>query len=73
MPPPPHALPGNLTPEEAEIQALTERLKRNEKTVDDIARERQLAEISLELAEDTIGEIRKSMCPVPEEGEEGRN
>ena len=37
--------------------------------IDDVARERQLMEISLDLAEQTIGEIRKNMCPVPE-GEE---
>lgn len=37
--------------------------------VADIARERELDEVSLELAEEVIAEIRKSMCPVPE-GEE---
>jgi len=34
--------------------------------IDDVARERQLIEISLDLAEQIIGEIRKNMCPVPE-------
>ncbi|MBT7941968.1 MAG: universal stress protein [Alphaproteobacteria bacterium] len=41
--------------------------------VADIARERELSEVSLELAEEVIVEIRKSMCPVPEGEEKGQN
>ena len=33
--------------------------------VDDIARERELGKVSLDLAEEIIAEVRKSMCPVP--------
>ncbi len=38
--------------------------------VDDIARERELSDISLELAEEVIAKIRESMCPVPHDAEE---
>ncbi len=34
--------------------------------VEDLARERAMSEVSLELAEEGIAEIRKAMCPVPE-------
>jgi len=37
--------------------------------VEDMARERQLSEIALDLAEEGIAEIRKAMCPVPEDAE----
>ena len=37
--------------------------------VADIARERELSDVSLDLAEEVIAEIRKSMCPVPHDTE----
>ena len=36
--------------------------------VEDLARERKLDTVSLELAEEVILEVRKAMCPVPEQG-----
>ena len=41
--------------------------------VDDIARGRELSEVSLDLAEEVIAEIRKSMCPVPDDAGEEQN
>ncbi len=39
--------------------------------IEDLARERKLAEVTLELAEEAIAEARKAMCPVPhDEGAE---
>jgi len=35
--------------------------------VEDLARERKLDPIALELAEEAIAEVRKAMCPVPEQ------
>jgi len=39
--------------------------------IEDLACERHQPEVSLELAEEAIAEVRKSMCPVPEGREEG--
>jgi len=39
--------------------------------IEDVARERGEAEISLELAEEVIAELRQAMCPVPEGEEPG--
>jgi len=39
--------------------------------VEDLARERNLNPIPLDLAEEAITEVRKTMCPIPETGGEG--
>ena len=38
--------------------------------IEDLALERELTEISLELAEEGVAEARKAMCPVPESADE---
>ena len=53
----------------ARVQRVPEMVRVTVKAdVEDLARERQLTEISLQLAEQAIAEIRKAMCPVPEAG-----
>ena len=48
-------------------EMLRERIKSD---IEEAAEERGHEEVSLELAEEVIAELRKAMCPVPE-GEEG--
>ncbi len=55
----------------ARVQRVPEMVRETVKAdVEDLARERELTEISLELAEEAISEIRKTMCPVPEGAED---
>ena len=35
-------------------------------SVEDLAMERNLTEITFELAEEAVAEARKAMCPIPE-------
>jgi nucleotide-binding universal stress UspA family protein len=39
--------------------------------IEDLARQREQDPVSLELAEEVILEVRKNMCPVPEQGADG--
>ena len=51
----------------ARVQRVPEMVRETVKAdVEDMARERDMAEVTLELAEEVIAEIRKAMCPVPE-------
>jgi len=51
----------------ARVQRVPEMVRETVKAdVEDLARERDVSEITLELAEEAITEIRKAMCPVPE-------
>ncbi|MBT6095274.1 MAG: universal stress protein [Rhodospirillaceae bacterium] len=55
----------------ARVQRVPEMVRETVKAdVEDLARERELGDISLELAEEAISEIRKTMCPVPEGSED---
>ena len=53
----------------ARVSRVPEMVRETVKSdVEDMARERDISEITLELAEEGIAEIRKAMCPVPEAG-----